>query len=234
MFEVLSASRPQARVGAHRYLLSLSFHSVLVVGAVALTRHPVAATHTRPPEPGILFVAPQPSHGPSPAATPELPPSLTRPAPPSWPPDIEAPDLRAPELPAGVPTVADLLNGAGPQAGPATGTSALSMTGAAPTAAEPLTAAAVDDPVEVIEQPVPRYPSALAQGGISGRVELEYVVDTAGRAEAGSLRTLRSTHPAFEAAARASVLATRYRPARVRGRPVRQLVRQSLSFRLDS
>ena len=90
----------------------------------------------------------------------------------------------------------------------------------------------IDDPVEILEQPAPEYPSALSHAGVTGRVELEYVVDTTGHAEAASLRTLQSTHPTFEAAARGSVLATRYRPARLRGRVVRQLVRQTLSFRL--
>jgi TonB family protein len=70
----------------------------------------------------------------------------------------------------------------------------------------------------------------LEQAGITGRVVLEYVVDTTGRAEPGSLRTLVATYPAFEAAARATVLASRYRPARLGGRVVRQLVRQTLRF----
>ena len=91
----------------------------------------------------------------------------------------------------------------------------------------------MDDPVTIIEQPEPRYPTALAAAGISGRVVLDYVVDTAGRAELGSLRVVTSSHPAFDEAARASVLASRYRPARLRGRVVRQLVRQALSFRLE-
>lgn len=47
------------------------------------------------------------------------------------------------------------------------------------------------------------------------------------------LRTLVTTHPAFEAAAQVTVLASRYRPARLRGRVVRQLVRQTLRFRAE-
>jgi TonB family protein len=231
MFEALIASRPPARVGAHRYVLSVGFHSLLVATAVALTRHQAAATHSRPPEPGILFVAPQPMRS-SPPAGSHSRPRQTRPTAPTLPPNIEAPDLSPPLLSATVPTVADLLNDANIKSGAAPGLQAFGLSATTPTAAEPLTAAAVDDPVGIIEQPAPRYPSALAQAAITGRVELAYVVDTTGRAEPGSLRTLLSTHPAFDAAARASVLATRYRPARLRGRMVRQLVRQTLSFRL--
>jgi TonB family protein len=100
-------------------------------------------------------------------------------------------------------------------------------------AVEVRTADSVDDPVRVMEQPPLRYPPTLAQAGITGRVELEYVVDTSGRAEPGSLRALASTRPEFEAAARAVVLGSRYRPARLHGQVVRQLVRQTLSFQLE-
>ena len=230
MFEVLSASRPPSRVGTHRYLLSVGFHSILLAGAVALTRPPAAATHTLAPEPDIVFVAPQPPRS-SPPATRDLLPGQTTPAPPPLPPSIALPDLAAPVVSARVPTVADVLTGASIESGAAPGATALALGATAPGIGGPLTAAAVDDPVEVLEQPTPQYPSALAQAGIPGRVELEYVVDTLGRAEPGSVRTLTSTHPAFEEAARASVLASRYRAARSGGRVVRQLVRQTLSFR---
>jgi TonB family protein len=91
----------------------------------------------------------------------------------------------------------------------------------------------VDVPVEAIEQPPVRYPPALAQADIAGLVELEYVVDTAGRAEPGSVRALAAAHPEFEAAARAAVLASRFRPARLHGQAVRQLVRQTFRFRSE-
>ena len=95
-----------------------------------------------------------------------------------------------------------------------------------------LPASAVDEPVGIIRQPAPEYPPALAQARITGRVELAYVVDTTGLVELASVLALSSTHPAFEAAARASILASRYRPATLNGRVVRQLVRQTLTFRL--
>jgi hypothetical protein len=87
--------------------------------------------------------------------------------------------------------------------------------------------------VEVIEQPPLSYPPTLAQAGVTGRVELEYVVDTLGRAEPNSLRALTSTRPEFEASARAMVLGSRYRLARLHGQVVRQLVRQALRFRSE-
>jgi TonB family protein len=217
MFHALTASGPRPTAGAYRYVLSVGFHGALVAGAVALTRHPSAATRPRPPEPAILVVAPQPARTSLPSH--EIP-GQTMPSPPLWQPNIGAPDLSPSVLSPTMPTVVELLQ-------------AFSLGEATPVDTGLLTAAAVDDAVAIVEQPAPRYPIALAQAGITGRVELTYVVDTAGRAEPGTLCTLMSTHPAFEGAAYASVLASRYKPARWRGRVVRQLVRQTLSFRLE-
>jgi TonB family protein len=91
----------------------------------------------------------------------------------------------------------------------------------------------VDDPVAVAKAQPPVYPPAMAAAGISGLVRLEFVVDTVGHCEPGSVRVVSSSHPAFEEPARDAVLKTVYRPARSRGRPVRQLVNQSLVFRMD-
>jgi protein TonB len=88
----------------------------------------------------------------------------------------------------------------------------------------------VDEPVVPVYQPAPRYPPALQQMGVSGRVVVLFVVDTLGTVEPGSWRVLSSTHPAFEAAAEEAILKSRFQPARIRGRPVRQLVQQPLSF----
>lgn len=88
----------------------------------------------------------------------------------------------------------------------------------------------VDDPVVVLSQRPPRYPAALEAAGVTGAVRLAFVVDTSGRVEPGSLRAVEVTAPGFEAAAREALLATRFRPARVRGRPVRQLAEQWVRF----
>lgn len=61
---------------------------------------------------------------------------------------------------------------------------------------------------------------------------MQFVVDTAGRVEDDSWRVLETTHAAFTEAVREAILASRFRPARVRGRAVRQLVRLPVSFTL--
>ena len=78
--------------------------------------------------------------------------------------------------------------------------------------------------------PQPRYPEMLRQAGVEGEVEAEFVVDTLGRAEPGSLRILRSDHDLFAAAVRSALPTMRFLPAEAGGRRVRQLVRQPFSF----
>jgi outer membrane biosynthesis protein TonB len=230
MFQVLTESGPQAAFGAQRYFLSLGLHGVLIAGAVALTRpSSIPATPARA-ESAVIYVPPARPREARSATLPRAP-EANAPAPPVWDLRIAPPDLGAPPLQGRLPAIADLLKSM--DSHHTTGADPRSLSGVSgPTGPDPLPVESVDDPVIILKQPAPDFPPVLAQAGVGGRVVLAYVVDTAGRAEPGSLRTLTSTHPAFEASARASVLASRYRPARLRGRLVRQMVHQTLSFRL--
>jgi periplasmic protein TonB len=80
--------------------------------------------------------------------------------------------------------------------------------------------------------PRPVYPEALRRAGIAGRVVVEAVIDTLGRAEPGSVRIIETPNPGFDTAARDHVLGALFRPARVNGRPVRVLVRVPVEFAL--
>lgn len=94
-----------------------------------------------------------------------------------------------------------------------------------------LLAGEVDEPVRVLTPVLPRYPRAMEVAGIPGRVVLQFVVDTTGAVEPGSLGVADFSDAAFVAPSRDAILATRFAPARARGHAVRQLVRQSLLFR---
>lgn len=94
-----------------------------------------------------------------------------------------------------------------------------------------LLAAEVDEPVSVRVPALPVYPAQLAAAGIGGEVRLEFVVDTAGHCEPGTVRVLKSSEGAFESAAKSAVCETVYRPGKVRGQAVRQLVQQKVAFR---
>lgn len=90
----------------------------------------------------------------------------------------------------------------------------------------------VDEAVTVLKAVQPEYPRVMAAAAVSGEVRIEFVVDTAGKCEPGSVRVVASTNALFERPAIDAVVATVYRSARVRGQPVRQLVQQRVAFRL--
>lgn len=95
----------------------------------------------------------------------------------------------------------------------------------------PMTSATVDR--QVVPMPgsaTPRYPSMLASAGVEGEVVLQYVVDTLGRVERTSVRSLRSDHPEFERSVRAALERMTFVPAEAGGRKVRQLVEQAFTF----
>ncbi len=88
----------------------------------------------------------------------------------------------------------------------------------------------LDVPPERLSGPRARYPEVLRRIAVSGRVEVQFVIDTTGAVEASSVQILASTHSAFEAPALAAVLDAVYRPGEINGRRVRVLVRQVVAF----
>jgi TonB family protein len=80
--------------------------------------------------------------------------------------------------------------------------------------------------------PSPAYPARLASAGVEGDALVRFVVDTAGRVEPASVEILSASHALFAASVRRWLGQTRYSPALVQGRPVRQLVQQRVGFSL--
>ncbi|MEP7345372.1 MAG: energy transducer TonB [Gemmatimonadaceae bacterium] len=76
----------------------------------------------------------------------------------------------------------------------------------------------------------PRYPDILRQAGVEGEVLAQFVVDTSGRAEAGSFKVLRSSHDLFAQAVKSALPGMRFIPAEVGGKHVKQLVQQPFTF----
>jgi periplasmic protein TonB len=87
-----------------------------------------------------------------------------------------------------------------------------------------------DEHAEILTGPLPVYPDLLRQAGVQGRVVLEAVVDTTGRVLSPSISVVLATNPGFVAPARQAMLATRFRPAMIGGKPVRMLVRIPYEF----
>jgi protein TonB len=78
-----------------------------------------------------------------------------------------------------------------------------------------------------------RYPSTLQAQNVEGKVTAQFVVDTTGRAEMGSWKILETSNELFSQAAKDAVRSSRFYPAEVGGRKVRQLVQLPLAFTLN-
>jgi len=93
--------------------------------------------------------------------------------------------------------------------------------------------ATVDERAEIVSAPPPEYPPALRHAGLQGRVTVQAVIDTLGRAEPASLKVIARPNSAFDQSARAYVLHAVFRPARVKGRAVRVLITVPVDYRID-
>ncbi len=224
MFDVLVHSKGRHELRPARGLVVAALHGIVIAGAIR-------ATAGRPaPAPPIrvdttVFVLEALVHRTDPAAPAAGPrvsaaPTVNLPAPPTeMPTSLPPPDLGLRLDPA-------LLTARIPLFGP--GTPGPDST----VAVRVLAAAEVDQPAEVVHQPKPRYPPVLQRAGLDGRVVVEFIIDTVGHCEPGSLRVVESSNPGFNAAAEETIQRSLFRPARVRSRAVRQRTLQAIAFRI--
>jgi protein TonB len=104
--------------------------------------------------------------------------------------------------------------------------------GAIPIGNAPRDARFVEELPVLLSHPEIRYPEMLRQAGIEGRVMIETVLDTLGRAEPALTRVATSVSALFDREALSVVLASHYRPARAQGRAVRVRVQVPVNFSL--
>jgi TonB family protein len=235
MFEVLFESSPHAQLRARWLTTSVVTHMLIVTLAVLATQAAFEAPKAVPDRAILLFVPKPPEPAPpEPKAEPAVASVVIAEPPPKGFQTIAAPA----DIPNLIPPI-DLnqrpldprdFTGRGVEGGVAHGV--VGGTGPVEVDAvyEATTVLEGFEPAVVVSQPVPRYPATLAAVGIEGRVLVEFVIDTVGKVDPASIRAAESTHPAFESAAGATMLASVFRPARLGIRPVRQLTRQSVRF----
>jgi periplasmic protein TonB len=229
VFENLLESKAKKQRTVGQTIMSLVLHGLLVFAAVKATQGVAETVKNRPVDTTMVFLKPPP-----PAPPPPPPPEVvvTNPPPKGFQ-TVVAPT----DIPKDIPPI-DIkqkafdpkdFNGKGVEGGVATGV--VGGSGPVDVKAQVFTEAELDDPVQPISQPTPRYPPVMQSAGIAGRVELEYIVDTTGHLEPPSLKVLKSSHQAFEEPAKEVIQKSVFKPARFRGRPVRQLVHQAVSFK---
>jgi protein TonB len=232
VFENLIESKTKRQRTFGQTVLSVALHGLLIFAAVKATQGVAETVSDKPVDTTMVFLKPPEPPKPPPPPPPEQV-VVTNPPPKGFQ-TVVAPT----DIPKDIPPI-DLkqkafdpkdFTGKGIEGGVSTGV--IGGTGPVDVKAEVFTEAQLDDPVQPISIPQPRYPPVLQSAGIAGRVEMQYIVDTTGHAESSSFKILKSTHQAFEEPAREAIMKAVFKPARFRGRPVRQLVQQAISFRI--
>jgi protein TonB len=229
MFENLIESKPKKVRTFKQQVTSLVLH--LVIGYAAIKATAGAAEElTKVLQDTTQFVlAPVPPPPPPETPPPEMVVSAT-------PPPLGFQTVMPPtEIPKDIPPVnlnerfnAADFSGKGVEGGIATGV----VGGTGPVTGETFLQTEVDDPVQQVNIPKPRFPPVLQQAGVSGFVDVTYVVDTLGHAEPSSWRVQKSSNQQFEAPAREAIMKGVFKPARIKGAAVRQLVQQKISFNI--
>jgi len=240
MFNQLLESKPTKQKSVTGTIISVVFHSVLIGGAVWATAN--AATKAEAPKAEkITFVNTPKDEPPPPPQKKDIP------APPkdmavAPPPPKGFQELKAPiDVPNVIPDV-DLsrrvtneadFSGKGVAGGVAKGV----VGGTGPITSDNTTYFEfnVERPaaLDAERSPRPNYPKSLQDAGIVGIVRAQFVVDTSGRAEPGSLKILSSPNELFSQEVRTTLPKMRFFPAEVGGHKVRQLVEQQFSFKFN-
>lgn len=234
MFENLIESKPKREQSTGQLIASVVFHVLLILGAVKATQGAAETVKKLLADTTAVFIKPP---DPPPPPPPDQPPPdvvVSQNPPPQGFQTIVPPK----EIPTEIPPVdlnqkfnAKDFSGRGVEGGIAKGV----IGGTGPVdivSGESFTVDQVDDPVLYLDGPSPNYPPVLKGAGVEGKVSLRFVVGTDGRAESATIQVLSSTNKAFEAPAIDVVKKSRFKPAKIKGAPVRQLVDQAVSFKL--
>ncbi len=226
MFNNLLESKPKKQKSGGLVAGSLILHVGLIGLAVVATAHARQALE-KPKQEKIDFVEVK-KNEPEPPKN-EPPPQVVAPPPPKGfqvlNAPVEIPDVLPDiDLSKKVTDEAD-FTGKGQQGGVSKGVDKPVVTD------QPYFEFQVEKPV--VQAPgssAPRYPDILRQAGVEGEVLAQFVVDTLGKAEAGSFKVLKSSHDLFAQSVRSALPSMRFIPAEVGGRKVKQLVQQPFAF----
>jgi len=228
MFDTLLESNSKSQPAGGGALASVVTHAAVIAAALVGTAQArVAPLHTVdvvspiyfPTRPPVLASAPSPSRadavirGQLPIVVPKMPTIDFKTA--------SLADLASPpiEFPAGR---------ADATPGDATGTTSGSGSSTAFQAEE------VDRQAALIGGTVGlTYPEPLRRSGIGGEVVALFVVGPDGRADADSVRFLRSDNALFDEAVRQALRRMRFRAAEIAGRKVSQLVQMPFVFTIE-
>ena len=228
MFENLVASKVTDKKPFGSAALSVIIQGALLYLAVVATRGAAETIREIIQDTTMVFLEP-----PKPETPPEAPPPEAVVAA-NPPPKGFQTVIAVSEIPTEIPPV-DLtqkfnpedFTGKGVEGGIAAGV----VGGTGPVIeGEVFLAAELEDRPRLISIEEPRYPPVLESAGITGRVVFDFIVDTLGRVNRGSIKVISSTNKAFEKPAMDALSTALFSPGKVQGDPVQVLVRQAISF----
>jgi len=154
------------------------------------------------------------------------------------PPVLDIPQLKgfqtvvAPtDIPTNIPPI-NLQEHFDPKDYTGTGVEGGTGTGIVPSSDQVFMESVVEERPEVLSGPQLQYPDLLRQAAIQGRVLVQAIIDTSGRAEPPSVKVIASPNPGFDQSAKNYVLRALFRPARVHGRAVRVLINLPIDFKI--
>jgi protein TonB len=231
-----SGRKPKASLG--QQVVSFAIHAGILFGAVKATQSAAETIRDIAVDTTMVFLKP-PEAPPPPPPPPEQVVVSANPPPQGFqvvmPPD---------NIPTEIPPVnlnerfdPKDFTGKGVEGGIAAGVAG--GTGPVPTIeGEVFLAAEVDETPQAINGAAcqGKYPPVMASAGIPGKVVMQFIVNTDGHVDAGSVKVMSSTHKAFEEPAKQGITSSgcTFKPGSSRGQPVRVLVQQAVSFKVAS
>ena len=224
MFDTLIESKRKADVkgGSTASIFSLILHTGIVAGAVYATLSAGQAAEQAAPDTMMVYLSEKQEEQKQ-----EEPPQVMLDVPLKGFQTIVAPA----EIPTDIPPV-NLSETFDPRDYSGVGVEGGVATGIEPSANQVYLESVVEEKPELLSGPPLQFPPLLSQAQIQGRVLVEAIIDTMGRAEPPSIKVVQSPHPGFDQSAKNFTRQALFRPARVHGRPVRVLVRLPIDFKL--
>ena len=233
MFENLIETKPKKPKTAKTMALSVFIHVVLISGAVWGTLQAKEAIE-KPKAEKVEFVEMKKDEPPPPEDKPPPPPEIVAAPPPPKGFQVLTAPIKIPDV---LPEI-DLskkmtdeadFTGKGVQGGIGKGV----VGGTGPVGDQTYFEFQVEKQVSQIPGSMNlRYPDMLRSANVEGEVLAQFVVDTSGRVERGSIKILKTSHELFTSAVQSALPSARYYPAEIGGRKVKQLVQQPFNFTL--
>jgi periplasmic protein TonB len=227
MFDALSASFSAAAASRARAItFALLVHAVLIGVAVTSTASSGMSAPRVAPDTirvDLAVVEERPDDPPSIPPAPPMPSAPTVPNGPATGPSVELPELH----------FHGPLTAVSPVRAPPTtpGRPLRWVEDSAPSFSH---SSEVDDLPRLLTDLRPEYPPVLRRAGVSGAVEIEYVVGVDGRIDSASLQVRTTDHDQFTASVMRALRNARFKAARRAGQPVAVLVRQTIRFRSET